>query len=117
MKGPEMRITITWKAGFHPAIGFTGKDASQAWEASEIITSKPDDFTDIKILDILYAATNNPGIANQQVIGCWNQDRTHTALSTHMGPVVDGKISEYGDTIQIDDRLYEVADFGWNRIS
>ena len=112
-----MRITITWKSSYHPATGFTGKDATQTWEASETITSKPDGSTDIKILDRLYAATNNPGLADQQVIEYWNQDRTHTALSTHMGPVVGGEISEYGDTVQLDSRLYEVASVGWNRIS
>ena len=112
-----MRITITWKSGFHPATGFTGKDASQTWESPAVIDSNPLGFTDIEILDHLFAATNNPTDKDSDLFDTWNQDRTHTALSTHMGPVVGGEISEYGDTIQLDNRLYEVAPVVWNRIS
>ena len=101
------RIKITWVRPYHPSTGYRGEETSAEfnWDASWL-------KTDLEICDMVYSALNT---GNHTLVLPAN--RTHTSISTFMGPIVDGEIVDYGDLVEIDGRVYECAPIGWNQLT
>jgi len=101
-------ITITWKAGFHPTTGFNGDDTDATFFYNF------GELTDLEICNKIYQETNlYTGEVWEVIKLVLPEERTHTALSVFHGPKVDGELTQIGDTIMVDGRIYEVADNGW----
>ena len=101
-------ITITWKAGFHPATGFTGEDTSAT------LFYNFGEQTDLQICDAIYQQTNlYSGGAWELIKLVLPEARTHTALSLMSGPKVDGEFTSIGDLVSVDGRTYSMTSNGW----
>lgn len=106
-------IKITWRQSFHPDQGFYGQDTSLAFE---IDLGRP--MTDEQICELVYRDTNlYAGPVWDLIQPILPADRRHTALSTHLGPIVDGVLTSYGDLVEVNGQTYECAEFGWKKVA
>jgi hypothetical protein len=90
-------ITVTWKSPARAGV----REASEASRTIEVGSASG--VNDEMLCEFLYRDTNTYSGSLWDLLQPLPENRTHTALSV-------------GDTVSLDGRVWEVADFGFKRI-
>lgn len=112
MSKMTVTIKIKWVPGYHPSLGYTGEAAQTTF-----IYDFDGETTLQAICDEVYRATN------LQVGAMWDiinlvapRNRPHTSISVFNGPIVNGEMTSYGDTVSINGIEFECKEFGWEMV-
>jgi len=106
----EKNIMIVWAGSYDFDTGNFSPAASVEFKIMDY-TGK----SDIELCEAIYQETNRYSGTYWEIINEVGlpSHRSHTALSVHLGPIVNGNVTEFGDSIFINDEHYEVQNFGW----